>query len=92
MLGSRKVGKTALVHYMTNMSSFGNQYNVRNAPLSFSAVSLISCRQPTKNLELRHIKLDHPDEAVGQCSIAELGCHPPSRAADIVVRAWTSRV
>lgn len=52
VLGSRKVGKTALVHYMTNMSSFGNQYN------------------PTKNLELRHIKLDHPDEAVGQCSIA----------------------
>lgn len=52
VLGSRKVGKTALVHYMTNMSSFGNQYN------------------PTKKLELRHIKLDHPDEEISQCSIA----------------------
>jgi len=52
VLGARKVGKTALVHYMTNMSPYGPMY------------------QATKEMELRHLKLTHADEEIGQCSVA----------------------
>jgi len=51
ILGARKVGKTALAHYMTNMSPHGPQYT------------------PTKEIESRHLKLDHSNEEIGQCSV-----------------------
>jgi len=52
VLGARKVGKTSLVHFMTNMSKHGGAYH------------------PTVKPEFRHMKLDHPDEEIGPCSVA----------------------
>jgi GTPase SAR1 family protein len=52
VMGSRRVGKTALVHFMTNTSKFGTQY------------------QPTNELDKRHIRVTHPDENIGVCSVA----------------------
>jgi len=52
VLGSRRVGKTALVHFMTNTSKYGSQY------------------QPTIEMDKRHIRVPHPDENIGSCSVA----------------------
>lgn len=52
VLGSRKTGKTALVHFMTNSSKHGGQY------------------LPTKETDMRHLKLTHPNHDIKDCSVA----------------------
>jgi len=75
VLGSRKVGKTALVHFMTNLSPYGTGYVVTSTCALGDAI--IRCRgmtmnllQPTNESEMRHLKLDHPHEGIGVCSVA----------------------
>lgn len=67
VLGSRRVGKTALVHFMTNTSKYGTQY------------------QPTTEIDKRHIRVPHPDDNIGSCSVAledTPGFKPGRRAED----------